>query len=89
VVKYDRRRRLQLVDVLRRLDAGHARHANVEQHHIRQMLLAQMQGLLAGGALADHLADAGIADDAAQAFARQVFVVNDQYLHRNGSSRAS
>jgi hypothetical protein len=64
------------------LQAIEARHADIEQHHIRLEAVDQRQGLFAiGGAGLQNCITLELADHSAEALASQWFVINDQDIH--------
>ena len=75
------RRIFERVDVARDLDAGKARHAHVEQHHVRAQLAAAAQRFLAVAGLGDDFAVFDLGEQPAQPFARGRLVIDDQELH--------
>jgi hypothetical protein len=79
--EYDGRWIFRPVQVMRRLDAVHTRHADIEKHHVRPGLRGDVQGLATVGGLADDLVLAGVLQHLAQSVSRRCFVVHDQHPH--------
>jgi hypothetical protein len=77
----DRRRFVELGDMPRRLDAVHARHADIEQHDIGLQALRHAERFQPVDRLADQLVLFQFANHARQAIARRFFIVDYQYLH--------
>jgi hypothetical protein len=65
-------------------EAAEAGHADVEEEDVDLEIAAGEQGerLLAAGALAEDLAARELAEEAVQAAARELFVVDDEDLER-------
>jgi hypothetical protein len=72
---------LQQLQMLRRFQAVHARHANIQQQHIRLLGCAQLQCFMAIGRFTADLTAADVGQHCPQSRARRYFVINNQYFH--------
>lgn len=79
-----RRRRLALAQQPRGFQAVDAGHGDIQQHQVRVQLFALLQHLLAVFGLANHLDLQMLAQQHAQALARQWLVIGDQHPHLRG-----
>jgi hypothetical protein len=83
----DHRRRALLVgEVARDLQAVHAGHADVEQDEVRLLVADHGQRLGAVAGLARNLVAREFREQAAQAFARERLVVDDDHPHPEPSA---
>jgi hypothetical protein len=79
-----RRRLVEGAQVAGRLDAVHARHADVEQHHVGREALAERDRLVAVRRLADDRDLAQVLEQVAQPLASRRLVVDDQQAYAVG-----
>lgn len=82
--EHHRRRLRALAQQARGFQAVDPGHGDVQQHQVRLLLLAQLQDLLAVLGLAHHLHVQMLAQQQAQALARQWLVIGDQDPHLRG-----
>ena len=81
--EHHRRARLERGQVARGLEAVDARHRDVQQHHVRMVFGAGVQGGMAIAGLGHHLYPGFRGKQRAQAFARQRLVICDHHPHRS------
>ena len=85
----NRRRRVELIEMMCGLDSVHARHSNIEQHDVRPCLSGYCQRILPVTRIADDLMPASVIDQLFQAFARRGLIINDQDSHAAPSSQGN